>query len=118
MLSPAFYEKIAQILGNRGPTMSGWKLVGFDGSDQLVRLHHFSIIKRQSDGDIEFGITVREHATPQARGMDFYAEADKQTNQNTAPFTPCGWSSSLEDALRQCIVAIHRFPYEGADNNR
>jgi hypothetical protein len=81
----------------------------------LVRLHHFAIIKRQPEGDVEFRITVREHATPQPQGMDFYAEADKQTNQNTAPFTPCGWSSSLEDALRQCIVAIHRFPYEGAD---
>ena len=95
--------------------MSGWKLVGEDGTDQLVRLHHFAIVKRQAEGDIEFGITVREHATPQSHGMDFYAEADKQTNQNTAPYTPCGWSTSLEDALRQCIVAIHRFPYEGAD---
>jgi hypothetical protein len=93
--------------------MSDWKLVSADASDQLVRLHHFAITKRQPEGDIEFRITVREHATPQERGMHFYATADKQTNQTTAPFTPCGWGPSLEIALEQCIIAIHRFPYEG-----
>ena len=97
--------------------MSGWKLIG-EASDQLVRLHDFAIVKRQADGSIEFRITVREHATPQKRGMHFYAEADKQTNQNTAPFTPCGWGSSLEAALAECIIAIRRFPYEGAGQDR
>jgi hypothetical protein len=98
--------------------MSGWDLMATDASDQLVRLHHFAIIKRQADGNIEFQITVREHATPQKLGMQFYAEADKQTNQNTAPFTPCGWGASLETALGQCITAIRRFPYEGAGHER
>ena len=45
--------------------------------------------------------------------MRFFAQADKQTNQNTAPFTPIGWGSTLLKALSECIRAIHRFPYEG-----
>ncbi len=98
--------------------MSSWKFSGSDPSEQLVQLHHFAIVKRQPDGDVEFVITIREHATPQKRGMHFYAEADKQTNQNTAPFTPCGWGSSLEAALEQCIIAIRRFPYEGAADGK
>jgi hypothetical protein len=56
---------------------------------------------------------VRQHATPQQRGMHFFAEADRQTNQSTVPFTPCGWGPTLLDALSECITAIHRFPYEG-----
>lgn len=93
--------------------MSGWTFIGMDPSEQLVRLHHFAMIRQQADGEIVFQITIREHATPQKHGMQFYAEADKQTNQKTAPFTPCGWGTDLETALEQCIIAIRRFPYEG-----
>ena len=46
--------------------------------------------------------------------MKFFASADKQTNQNTVPYTPSGWGDSLLKALAECIVAIHKFPYEGA----
>ena len=45
--------------------------------------------------------------------MRFFAEANRQTNQNTAPYTPCGWGSTLYKALAECIEAVHRFPYEG-----
>jgi hypothetical protein len=45
--------------------------------------------------------------------MQFYATSDRQTNQSTAPFTPCGWGSRLEDALANCVHEVHRFPYEG-----
>lgn len=93
--------------------MNDWSYVETRATDQLARLHFFSMIKSQPDGDIEFRITVREHAKPHKRGMHFYAEADKQTNQNTAPYTPCGWGASLGEALGQCIEAVHRFPYEG-----
>ena len=93
--------------------MNDWNYIDADPAEQLAKLHHFSMVKRQADGDIEFQITVREHATPQKLGMHFYAEADKQTNQRTAPFTPCGWGSTLAEALSQCLIAIHRFPYEG-----
>ena len=69
--------------------------------------------KQQPEGEIEFRITVRERASNPGNGMQFFAEADKQTNQNTLPFTPCGWGSSLSAALGECIRAVHRFPYEG-----
>lgn len=92
--------------------MSEWTIAGSDPADQLAKLHFFSVMTRQPDGDVEFRITVREHAIPQERGMHFFAEADKQTNQSTAPYTPCGWGPTLLDALSRCIQAIHRFPYE------
>ena len=62
---------------------------------------------------MEFRITVREYATRNHLFMHFYAEADKQTNQKTAPFTPCGWGPTLQQALSQCIRTIYLFPYEG-----
>ncbi len=71
--------------------------------------------KRQPEGDIEFVITVREYATGQEKGMHFFAETDKQTNQKTAPFTPCGWGGTLLKALSECVKAVHRFPYEGPE---
>ena len=58
-------------------------------------------------------ITVREYATPNHLNMRFFAEADKHTNQKTAPYTPCGWGQTLLQALADCVKAIHRFPYEG-----
>jgi hypothetical protein len=47
--------------------------------------------------------------------MEFLAQADKQTNQKTAPFTACGWGPTLTDALAECVKAVHRFPYEGPE---
>ncbi len=44
--------------------------------------------------------------------MRFFAQADKQTNQKTAPFSPSGWGSALVKALSECVREIHRFPYE------
>ena len=93
--------------------MGEWSIVEADPSEKLAKLHFFSVSKQLPSGEIEFRITVREYATNPGNGMQFFAEADKQTNQNTAPFTPCGWGGSLAQALRDCIRAIHRFPYEG-----
>lgn len=93
--------------------MSEWTFAQTDPTEELARLHYFSIKKRQGDSDVEFLITVREYATVHEQGMKFFAEADKQTNQNTAPFTPCGWGSTLLKALSECVKAIHLFPYEG-----
>jgi hypothetical protein len=92
--------------------MSGWAFVQSDPSEKLAVLHLFSVIKKQDDNEIEFRITVREYATPQPRGMRFFADADRQVNQSTAPFTPYGWGSNLAQALAECIKNIHRFPYE------
>jgi hypothetical protein len=95
--------------------MSTWELAQTDPSERLSKLHFFSAVIKQPCGDVEFRITVREFATEPRRGMRFYATTDKQTNQSTAPFTPVGWGSSLEDALSRCMHEIHRFPYEPVD---
>jgi hypothetical protein len=92
--------------------LSEWRYAQQDPSDELCQLHHFSIKKRQPDGDIEFVITVKEFVVAPYPTMRFLAQSDKQTNQKIAPFTPSGWGSSLLDALSECIREIHRFPYE------
>jgi len=75
----------------------------------------FGLTKRQGGADIEFVITVKEYVNPPDPAMKFLAQADKQTNQRTAPYTPIGWGSTLAMALYECIKAIRRFPYEPID---
>ena len=94
--------------------MAEWELAQTHPSDELAQLHFFSIKKRQPDGDVEFQIVVRESvAREENRSMRFFAEANRQTNQSVAPYTPCGWGSTLLKALAECVKAIQRFPYEG-----
>ncbi len=95
--------------------MSEWTFAQTQPSDELAQLHFFSMKKHQPDGDIEFPITVREYATPSDESMRFFAQANKQTNQKTAPFTPSGWGSTLLKALAECVQAVHRFSYEGGN---
>jgi len=95
--------------------MSEWTFAQTRPSDELAQLHYFSMKKPQPDGDIEFVITVKEYVERNNTHMRFFAQADKKTNQKTAPFTPCGWGESLLQALGECMRAIHRFPYEGDD---
>ncbi len=94
--------------------MEEWTFAQSDPSEELAQLHVFSMKERQANGDVEFVITVKEYAAPKDRTMRFFAQADKQTNQRTAPFTPCGWGDTLLKALAECVLAVHRFPYEGA----
>jgi len=93
--------------------MSDWTFAQSDSSEELAQLHFFSIQKKQPGGDVEFIITVKEYVDRNALRMRFFAQADKQTNQRSAPFTPFGWGESLLQALSECVRAIHRFPYEG-----
>lgn len=93
--------------------MPEWMFAQHHPSIQLCRLQQFSMKKRQANGEIEFLITVKEYVTPPDPAMKFFAQADKQTNQKTLPFTPSGWGQSTMDALGQCLKAIDRFPYEG-----
>src|SRR5262245_37427965 len=95
--------------------MAEWTFAESQPSDELAQLSFFSMKKLQGDRAIEFRITVREYVNRNPLSMRFYAEADKQTNQKTVPFTPCGWGDTLLDALAQCIRAVHRFPYEGEE---
>ncbi len=92
--------------------MAEWTFAQSQPHEELALLHSFSVKKRQAGGDVEFIITVKEFATQNNQSMRFFAEADKQTNQKTAPFTPIGWGDTLLKALSECIQAIHRFPYQ------
>ena len=44
--------------------------------------------------------------------MRFYARADKEVNQKTAPFTPFGWGDSIVRALTECKKQTQDYPYE------
>lgn len=97
--------------------MSQWTFAQSQPSDDLAQLHFFTMKKPLLGGasreSAEFVITVHEYATPREESMRFFAQADKQTNQKTAPFTPTGWGNTLLKALSECVRAVHRFPYEG-----
>lgn len=93
--------------------MSDWVYIQANPAEQLMQLHHFSIVKRQTSGNVTFAITVKEFAVPPpGQRMRFYAEADKAVNQKAAPFVPCGWGTSLFSALGDCVRLIRQFPYE------
>jgi hypothetical protein len=70
--------------------------------------------KLQDEQEVEFTVTVKEFATPKDGAMVFFAQADKQTNQHVAPYTPSGWGKSLLAALAECRREINRFPYHEA----
>jgi hypothetical protein len=94
--------------------MSDWVYIQADSAEQLMQLHHFSIMKQESDRSVQFGITIKEFAVPPpGQRLRFYAEADKAVNQKTASFVPCGWGSSIFSALGDCVRLIRQFPYEG-----
>lgn len=94
--------------------MTDWVYVQEHAAEQLAQLHYFSFIKRQSDGDVAFHITIKEFASPPpGQRMRFFAEADKPVNQKTASFVPCGWGNTLFNALGDCVRLIRQFPYEG-----
>ena len=95
--------------------MSDWKYAQADPSEALARLHFFSTKKRQPGGDIELRITVREYVTAEIGDLLFYAEADQELNQKTAPFRPCGWSNTLQGALSECMRNIRRFEHQGGE---
>ncbi len=93
--------------------MEEWAYAQAKKAQKLTRLHFFSVNKQQDGKEIEFVITVKEFATPPDGRLKFFAQADKQTNQGTVPYTPSGWGETLLTALADCIVEIHRFPYQG-----
>ena len=92
--------------------MNEWKYAQRDSGEELALLHYFTMRKGQGEQAVEFLITVREYVKPKDPSMPFFAQADKQTNQRTAPFTPTGWGQTLSDALSNCMEAVRRFPYE------
>ena len=96
--------------------MSDWINIKTDSAEQLVQLHHFSIVKQTAGGNVTFAITVKEFAVPPpGQRVRFYAEADKAVNQKTASVVPCGWGTSIFSALGDCVRLIRQFPYEGEE---
>jgi hypothetical protein len=92
---------------------SDWSYAQSDPSQQLARLHYFSIMKPYPGGEVEMTITVKEFVTPADPAMIFFAQTDKQTNQSVAPYTPSGWGKTMLEALLECIKEVNRFPYQG-----
>ncbi len=90
-----------------------WTFAEVEATDELAKLHFFSLKKKQGERSIEFRITVWEYAQRNQLLMRFFAQADKQTNQKTLPYTPSGWGETLLKALGEVVKAIHQFPYEG-----
>ena len=92
--------------------MADWVHAQRDPAEELAELHYFSFKKCQPEGDVEFVITVKEFASRNVAQMRFYAQADREINQRTAPFRPFGWGDSLLAALTDCIRTIREHPYE------
>jgi hypothetical protein len=93
--------------------LDDWGYAQTNPSEQLARLHFFSMKKQQDGGEVEITITVREFFTPKDGALAYFAQADKQTNQRVAPYTPCGWGKTLLQALAECVREVNRFPYQG-----
>ena len=89
-----------------------WQFVDVEAEEQLCRIENFAIKKIKNDQAIDFLVTIREFLHPPDPTMRFFAQADKQTNQKHVAYTPCGWGPNLHTALRECIQAIRKFPYE------
>ncbi len=92
--------------------MSEWVYAQEKATERLCKIEQYAVMKEQAGGDVEFMITVREYVSPPDPTMRFLAQADKQTNQRTAAYTPTGWGSSLLEALAECVQGIRKFPYE------
>ena len=92
--------------------MKEWGFAQTRAEEQLAQVHYFSMMKQQGGREIEFLITVKEYITPRERTMQFFAQADKETNQHTAAYRPSGWGKTMLEALSECVRAVNRFPYE------
>jgi hypothetical protein len=92
--------------------MAEWVYAQTDPLEELGHLDYFSFKKRLPSGDVEFVVTVKEFAVRNRLHMQFYAQADKEVNQKTAPFVPFGWGDSLLNALSECMRCIREYPYE------
>ena len=90
-----------------------WTFAESSPDEKLARLHQFSLVKKEGERQIEFVITVHEYCPSEDQSMRFCAQADKQTNQKMAPYTPTGWGHTLSKALSECVKEVNRFPYEG-----
>lgn len=98
--------------------MTDWIFAQESPSEELAKLHFFSIKKKVPDGMVEFTITVHEYVQRNALNMRFFAQADKEVNQEGAPFFPFGWGETLLEALSECVHGIRSFPCQIGDGPR
>jgi len=91
--------------------MAEWTYAQKDPAEELALLHVFSFKKPQEGADVEFRITVKEYAERNNLQMRFFAQADREVNQDVAPFVPFGWGPTLLDALGECLKGVRQFPY-------
>ena len=89
-----------------------WQYIDVEAEEQFCRVEYFGLKKVQDGQEIEFLVSMREFLHPPDPTMRFFAQADKQTNQRHAPYTPCGWGPTLHTALWECVQSIRKFPYE------
>lgn len=85
--------------------MSEWVFAQTDPSQQLAKLHFYSVKK----GEAEITIRVREFVTPKDPTMKFFAEAETPIHTGATPYTACGWGDTLFTALAECVREINRF---------
>jgi hypothetical protein len=90
--------------------MAEWMYAQRDASEELALLHVFAIKKQQDGEEVEFRITVKEFAERNNLQMRFFAQADREVNQDVAPFVPFGWGPTLLDALAECLRGVRQFP--------
>ena len=93
--------------------MAEWQFAHSEDSEKFAQLHYFSMVQQQGGREIEFVITVKEFVKSADPSMKFFAQANRQTNQKTMPFTPAGWGSTMLQALSDCMRSVRKFPYEG-----
>jgi len=96
--------------------LAEWTYIQTEASERFCHIQYFGYTKRQRSSEVDFVITVKEYTNPTDPAMKFFAEADKQTNQKIAPYTPIGWGPNLSTALYECVKAIRRFDYEPVDH--
>ena len=53
--------------------------------------------------------------TDQAQAIDNVRSAMRETRRVVLQ-SPCGWGKTMLEALSECVRAINRFPYEGANS--
>jgi len=92
--------------------LAEWNYVDTEPGEGFCQIRYFGYVKKCPAGDVEFLITLREYVHPPDPALKYFAQADKETNQKTAPFAPFGWGGSAGSALLECVKSIRRFPYE------
>jgi hypothetical protein len=92
--------------------MSDWRFAQEDPAEELAQLTYFSIKQCQQGKEVEFIVTVREYVTRNAQNMRFFAQADKEVNQEHRAFVPFGWGETMLAALRECLKSIRTYPCE------